>query len=59
MMQDSYNAGVKTPIHESIMAMYKATANNCGTVQALAQESDQAHEDGQFYKPCTLGCWHL
>ncbi|KAK0441727.1 uncharacterized protein EV420DRAFT_1485563 [Desarmillaria tabescens] len=45
MMQDSYNAGVKTPIHESIAAMYKATADNHGTVQALAQESDQAHED--------------
>ncbi|KAK0470420.1 uncharacterized protein EV420DRAFT_1616565 [Desarmillaria tabescens] len=48
MMQDSYNAGVKMPIHESIASMYKATADNCGTVQALVQESDEVYKDGDI-----------
>ncbi|KAK0432003.1 hypothetical protein EV421DRAFT_1911298 [Armillaria borealis] len=46
MMQVCLNTGPKTPISESIVAMYKATADNQGTVQALAQESIEAYEDG-------------
>lgn len=36
-----------SPLQVSTAAMYKATADDRGTIQALARQLDKAREDGQ------------
>ena len=36
-----------SPLHHSVAAMYRATADDRGTIQGLARELDEAHGDGK------------
>lgn len=36
-----------SPLQQSIAAMYRATADDRGTVQALSRDLDEANKDGQ------------
>lgn len=38
----------ESPMRKSAEAMYKATADDRGTIQALARQLDEAQEDGEF-----------
>ncbi|KAF7367759.1 hypothetical protein MSAN_00839900 [Mycena sanguinolenta] len=37
-----------SPMYKSAEAMYKATSDDRGTIQALARQLDKAHEDGMY-----------
>lgn len=43
----------------SINAMYRATADDRGTVQALARELDDANTDGTWTNYCCYGLVNL
>lgn len=57
MAQANASTAADSPIHKSITAMYSATADDRGTVQALARELDEANEDGMlFFFFISVGC---
>lgn len=45
-------------IKHSIATMYQATADDRGTVQALARELDSVNEDGKYIMPSLIRKWY-
>lgn len=48
MMKLRAEHALDSPIAKSIQTMYSATADDRGTVQALAKELDEVNEDGNY-----------
>lgn len=50
-MAAAYSHG-NSQTRDSVAAMYRATSDDRGTVQALAREVDEATEDGTYRHSC-------
>lgn len=49
LVAQGFTASSESPLHRTVVAMYEASADDRGTVQALARDLDEAQQDGKYH----------